>query len=53
MALNSLIGASRYPSYRKLVWGIKLPKFRPVEALAISIVLVLVASISPVIRLKF
>ena len=52
IASNSLIRASQYPSYRRLVWGVWLSKLRPIKALAISVVLVLVASISPAIRLK-
>ena len=53
MAFNSLIRASQYPFYRRLVWGISLPKFRPAEALAINIILTLIANISSAIRLKF
>ena len=52
IAFNSLIRAFQYPSYRRLVWGVWLPKLKPVEALAISIILILVAGISPTIRLK-
>ena len=53
MAFNSLIRASQYPSYRRSVWGVWLPKFGPTEALAIGVVLAPVASISPAMGLKF
>ena len=53
IAFNSLIRASQYPSYRRLVWGVWLPKFGPIEVLAISVVLILIAKVSFSIRLKF
>ena len=53
IVFDSLIKASQYPSYKRLVWGVWLPKLRPVETPAIGVVLILVTSISSAIKLKF